>query len=331
MEKRHLNIKKVCAAALVFIMAFLIIIGSALITYNAQNDKNKDVGSVDREIIEDNIKPLIKNKVNKEDVNSEPSQEQSEEISNVESENSELIVDKKNELPLHTVENVYSGLLPKYNENSVAEIKAIYSSNEKQIFLTFDDGPTKEITPQILDILKEEQVPATFFVLGSRVELNPDLVKREFEEGHYIANHGYSHSYSTIYSSVQSVMDEYNATERAIQEAIGMSDYHSYLFRFPGGSSGGRYHDLKAEAKQFLANNGIASTNWNCLNGDAEASGRTEQELLTRLYESQGNNTSLIILMHDAYDKQATVNTLREVITHYKSEGYTFKNFYDIF
>lgn len=59
--------------------------------------------------------------------------------------------------------------------------------------------------------------------------------------------------------------------------------------------------------------------------------GRTEQELLTRLYESQGNNTSLIILMHDAYDKQATVNTLREVITHYKSEGYTFKNFYEIF
>ena len=240
MEERHLNMKKVCAAAFVFIMAFLIIFGSALITHNAQNSKN--VSAVEREIIEDNIKPLVKN----DEVN--------------------------NKLPLHTIESVYNGVLPQYNENSVSEIKAIYGSDEKQVFLTFDDGPTKEITPQILDILKEEQVPATFFVLGSRVELNPDLVKREFEEGHYIANHGYSHEYSNIYASVQSVIDEYNSTERAIQDAIGMSEYHSYLFRFPGGSSGGRYHDLKAEAKQFLADNGIASTNWNCLNGDAEVS-----------------------------------------------------------
>ena len=59
--------------------------------------------------------------------------------------------------------------------------------------------------------------------------------------------------------------------------------------------------------------------------------GRTEQELLNRLYESQGDNTSLIILMLDAHDKQTTVNILREVIQHYKTEGYTFKNFYDIF
>ena len=184
---------------------------------------------------------------------------------------------------------------------------------------------------EFYDILKEEQVPATFFVLGSRVELYPDTVKRAFEEGHYIANHGYSHNYSQIYTSTQTVIDEFNSTELAIQNAIGIKEYHSYLFRFPGGSSGGKYHNIKAEAKQILANNGIASTNWNCLNGDAEAVGRTEQELLTRLYQSQEDNTSLIILMHDAYDKQATVNTLREVIQHYKAEGYVFKNFYEIF
>ena len=314
MEERHLNMKKVCGAILVFLIALFIIIGSALITHNANNKK---VSNANKETIGNSVKP-----------SSETNKELNSKTGNLQ-ENSEL----QNEffLPLHTVENVYNGILPQYNSDGIQQIKNIYGSDEKQIYLTFDDGPTRAITPQILDILKEEQVPATFFVLGSRVELNPDLVKRAFEEGHYIANHGYSHTYSQIYASTQSVIDEYNATEKAIQEAIGMPEYHSYLFRFPGGSSGGKYNDLKAEAKQILANNGVASTNWNCLNGDAEGQGKTEEELLNRLYESQEDNTSLIILMHDAHDKQTTVNTLRQVIQKYKSEGYVFKNFYEIF
>lgn len=313
MEERHLNMKKVCGAILVFVMTLFIIIGSVLLTHNS--NKSKKVSNANKEIIENNIKPLNKNN---EELNSQSG--------NVEQQNETDFL-----LPLHTLENVYNGILPQYNLDAVQQIKNIYGSDEKQIYLTFDDGPTRAITPQILDILKEEQVPATFFVLGSRVELNPDLVKRAFEEGHYIANHGYSHTYSKIYESSQSVIDEYNATERAIQEAIGIPEYHSYLFRFPGGSSGGKYNDVKAEAKQILANNGIASTNWNCLNGDAEGQEKTEEDLLNRLYESQEDNTSLIILMHDAHDKQTTVNTLRQIIQKYKAEGYVFKNFYEIF
>lgn len=319
MEERHLNLKKVCGAVLVFVMAFLIIVGSALITRNAKN--NTKMSNTNQEIAQEN-KKLIENNEKTESVSEEKIETNVSVQQGVQSEFS---------LPIHSKKSIYNGLLPQYNPDSVQQIKNIYGSDEKQVYLTFDDGPTQTITPQILDILKEEQVPATFFVLGSRVELNPEIVKMAFEEGHYIANHGYSHTYSQIYASTQAVIDEYNATEKAIQEAIGMSEYHSYLFRFPGGSSGGKYHNIKAEAKQILANNGIASTNWNCLNGDAEALGRTEQELLTRLYQSQEDNTSLIILMHDAHDKQATVNTLREVIQHYKAEGYVFKNFYEIF
>ena len=321
MEEKHLNLKKVCGAILVFVMAFFIIVGSALITRNAKN--NIKLSETNQKIAQENEKVIEKDK--------EIQKVEKENISEKENLSVEQGIKSEFLLPIHSKENILKGFLPQYNPNSVQQIKDIYGSDEKQVYLTFDDGPTQAITPQILDILKEEQVPATFFVLGSRVELNPDLVKRAFEEGHYIANHGYSHTYSQIYASTQSVIDEYNATEKAIQDAIGISEYHSYLFRFPGGSSGGKYHDIKAEAKQILANNGIASTNWNCLNGDAEAVGRTEQELLTRLYQSQEDNTSLIILMHDAYDKQATVNTLREVVQHYKAEGYVFKNFYEIF
>jgi len=65
--------------------------------------------------------------------------------------------------------------------------------------LTFDDGPTTSVTPKILDILKEENVKATFFVIGKSAEEHPEIVKRAYDEGHYIANHGYSHNYKSIY------------------------------------------------------------------------------------------------------------------------------------
>ena len=95
-------------------------------------------------------------------------------------------------------------------------------TDKKQIALTFDTAWGNEDIPQILKILKQENVKATFFVLGSRVEKMPDMVKRMYEEGHYVASHGYSHVYEQIYSSPQSVLDEYNKTSELIKNAIGV-------------------------------------------------------------------------------------------------------------
>jgi len=226
---------------------------------------------------------------------------------------------------------VKGGKLPVANANSIALCKQAQTAHEKNIYLTFDDGPSPNVTPQVLSILDKYNVPATFFVLGSRVELYPELVRQEYEAGHYIANHGYTHTYSAIYSSVQSVLNEYDETETAIQNALGLREFHSYLFRFPGGSSGGPYNDLKAEAKSTLEGMGIASTNWNCLTGDAEGGSRTKEQLINRLYETAEGWTSLVVLMHDANDKQTTADALPEIIEHYLAEGYTFKNYYDIF
>lgn len=74
-------------------------------------------------------------------------------------------------------------------EEQLQSVENIYSQEEKSVFLTFDDGPTGAVTPFILDLLKQENIKATFFVLGNRAKANPELIKREFEEGHYIANH----------------------------------------------------------------------------------------------------------------------------------------------
>jgi len=224
-------------------------------------------------------------------------------------------------------------ILPVFNENGHEIIKNLYASEQKEVYLTFDDGPSKDITPQILDILKENNIKATFFVLGARVELYPDTLKRELEEGHYIANHGYSHSYSTIYENKDMVFEEFRKTEECIKNALENQDYNSYLFRFPGGSSGGRYEKIKAQARNMFREYGIAFTNWNCLTGDAAGS-NTKDECIQEMMETRftpGNHNTIILLMHDANDKSQTVEALPDVIKYFKDEGYEFKNFYEVF
>lgn len=219
--------------------------------------------------------------------------------------------------------------LPEFTEKGKENMATIYKSDKKRVFLTFDDGPSKAVTIPILDLLKQENIKATFFVLGSRVELYPDIVKREYEEGHYIANHGYSHMYSQIYSSVQSVLDEYNKTNDAVRSAIGVKEYNSHLFRFPGGVPGGRYAQLKKEAVAELDKNNIAHVDWNALTGDAE--GKTSvNELIEELQKTMGEKNSLVILMHDAGNKKTTYEALPTVISMLREKGYEFKSFYDI-
>ena len=144
-------------------------------------------------------------------------------------------------------------------QNKIVErVSHIYNSDYRRVFLTFDDGPSKSVTIPILDILKQNNVKATFFVLGSNAERYPEIVKRAYQEGHYIANHSFTHVYSNIYSSPQAVLDEYNRTEIAIKNAIGDQTYNSRVFRFPGGTSGGKYANIKAELPKVLNGLGIA-------------------------------------------------------------------------
>lgn len=218
---------------------------------------------------------------------------------------------------------------PVLTQKGKENMSQIYKSDKKRVFLTFDDGPSKTVTIPILDLLKQEKIKATFFVLGSRVELYPDIVKREYEEGHYIANHGYSHMYSQIYSSVQSVLDEYNKTNDAVRKAIGVKEYNSHLFRFPGGVPGGRYAQLKKEAVAELDKNNIAHVDWNALTGDAEGKNSVE-ELVSELQKTMGEKNSLVILMHDAGNKKTTYEALPTVIAMLREKGYEFKSFYDI-
>ena len=215
------------------------------------------------------------------------------------------------------------------SEEQIEAINHIYNSDEKRAFLTFDDGPSYSVTPKILDILKEENIKATFFVLGTMVKSNPEVLKREYEEGHYVANHGYSHVYKNVYKNENAPLEEYKKTNKLIQETLNNSNYESNVFRFPGGSVGGYYNDIKKKAKEVFQKNHIACLDWNALTYDADGA-KTKEEIIKNLKNTCKNQNSVVILMHDAPNKDITAETLPDVIDYLQKQGYTFCSLYDI-
>lgn len=216
----------------------------------------------------------------------------------------------------------------------IDKVKNIYNLTGKYVFLTFDDGPSYDkMTDNILDILKENNIKATFFMIGSMVEQYPDAVKRAYEEGHYIANHGYSTDNAVTYASKDKVLEEYNQTEESIREAIGNSTYNSKLFRFPGGSTG-NYSDVKEKAKELLEANEIAYIDWNADINDAakkeDGTSYTVEEMYQRMIQTTENKNIIVLLMHNYGTKTNSDQVLEQSITYLKNEGYEFKNFYDL-
>lgn len=250
----------------------------------------------------------------------------STENNNIEEDNKEVVSDVN---IIAEAKDVPIKKLPVLTEEGRQNMQNIYVTNEKVAYLTFDDGPSANITPQILKILDEYQIKATFFVLGCNVARYPHIVKQEYDTGHYIANHGYSHAYDSIYSNPQVVLDEYVTTEGLVREAIGVNEYSSHLFRFPGGSGGKKYATVKAQAKQLLSDNNILYIDWNSLTNDSV--GRpTEESIIRDLVSTVGNKNSVVILMHDAASKQLTASMLPHVLNYLIQQGYKFKTFYDV-
>ena len=215
------------------------------------------------------------------------------------------------------------------SEELKEKIKNHVEENEKIAYLTFDDGPNAQVTPKELKILKKEDVKATFFVIGKNVEAHPEIVKQAYEEGHYIGNHGYSHNNSILYKNDENFINEIRKTDEAISKAIGEENYSSKIFRFPNGFMTKSYRKRKDRAEELLKEMNYSYLDWNCLNNDSVKK-YSKQELLNNLKKTSRNKGSLEVLMHDTKDVSDSSTILRESIEYLKSEGYEFKNFYNL-
>lgn len=217
-----------------------------------------------------------------------------------------------------------------FTPEQVEKVKQIYNSSEKKIaYLTFDDGPSTNVTPLILDVLKRENIKATFFVLGNNAKWHSEILKRIRQEGHYIANHGYSHDYDKIYKDYESLMNDYNLCEQAIKDSLGEPYYKTRIFRFPGGSNGGKYSKFKREAKAQMKEQNITYLDWNALTCDAEGI-PTRESILANLQATTEGKNNIVVLMHDLSTKILTYETLTEVINYLRAQGYEFGDMYDL-
>ena len=204
----------------------------------------------------------------------------------------------------------------------------LVNQKEKIAYLTFDDGPTLKSTSKILDILSEENGKATFFVIGKHVKEHPELVKRTYDEGHYIANHSYSHN-NKLYANADSFLDEILSTDVEICKAIGKENYSSHVFRFPNGYMAPSFKTKKQEYAKLFSDIDYTYIDWNALNKDSEKK-YSHTELLNNLKNSSKNKGTLVILMHDTSDVNETHLVLKDSIHYLKEQGYIFQNFYDL-
>lgn len=191
------------------------------------------------------------------------------------------------------------------------------------IYLTFDDGPSNSITSKLLDILKEEDVKATFFVISGCSNFN-SLVRREYNEGHTVALHSYTHKYDSIYHSVDAYYNDLNKIRNQVYAVTGE---YSNIIRFPGGSSNTiskRYSvGIMSTLVNSVLDNGYHYFDWNISSGDAGGVSSSE-EVYNNVINGLKYNRSNVVLMHDFENNYYTLNAIRDIIRYGKENGYTF-------
>ena len=190
------------------------------------------------------------------------------------------------------------------------------------IYLTFDDGPSAR-TAEILDILKEKDVKATFFVVGCSDEAGKALLRRIVEEGHTLAMHTYSHNYKKIYASVEDYLADMYQIFSQIKEETGVTPS---LFRFPGGSINGYNSGIYQELITEMLRRGFVPFDWNISSKDAASSKAQPADVLVNNVVTDAKKVSRgVVLMHDAGAKTTTVQALGPMIDQLKDMGFELK------
>lgn len=188
----------------------------------------------------------------------------------------------------------------------------------KTIYLTFDDGPAGKITSNILDILKENEVHATFFLIGEQIKGQEDLVKRIYDEGHAIGLHSMTHKKNHLYCSNDQFLKEMLDTQELISSIVPIKPT---ILRFPFGCNNNTYKITK-DMVDLLHDNNLRIYDWNADSGDGANPNSSPSRLLKN---AQCKKNRVILLMHCGYLSKNTVKALPCIINYYKDNGYEFK------
>lgn len=200
----------------------------------------------------------------------------------------------------------------------------VNKESKKTVYLTFDDGPSKN-TSHLLAILKKYNIKATFFVIGPVDDTKknyPELLKAIVTEGHTIAPHTYSHDYSKIYSSCQNFMEDFSQIKNLITDTVSVD---SCIYRFPGGSRNRNASvDIVNQVIETLKQQGYVYYDWNIVSGDDTAVVYSPETLYNNVITKIDNFDSPVILFHDASLCTTTADAVDLIIAELLKRGYTF-------
>lgn len=191
----------------------------------------------------------------------------------------------------------------------------------KTMYLTFDDGPSEESTNAILDVLKERNIKATFFVVGENVEKHPETARRIVEEGHTIGIHCYRHDYDEIYASADGYIEDFERACRVVYETTGAE---VKLFRFPGGSVNHYNRAVYEEIIERMTAKGFIYFDWNASLEDAVTPSPEPQTLIENAMESTLKRKKVVMLGHDiVYSTALCLDDLIDAFPEYRMEPLT--------
>lgn len=187
----------------------------------------------------------------------------------------------------------------------------------KIIYLTFDDGPAGKVTSGILDILKAEEVPATFFVIGNQIENQEELILRMKNEGHSIGLHSFTHDRNKLYSNNEGFIKEM----LAVQERLFQVTDETYcILRFPFGSTNNTY-TLSKSMVDLIHQHNFKIYDWTQDTYDG-ANPNSSPECIYK--KSISEKDSIVLLMHCGGINKNSVLALPRIIKYYKEKGYQF-------
>lgn len=209
----------------------------------------------------------------------------------------------------------------KYPEMVVKDVPAQSADDAKAVYLTFDDGPSKNTTV-ILDALKAANAHATFFVIGKNIAGHEDLLKRMVAEGHTVAIHTYSHDYKAIYASVDAFLDDFQKTYQAIYDACGV---YPTMFRFPGGSINSYNAALYEQIIAEMTRRGFVYYDWSVSSEDATGKKLTSAQIAANVANGVAGSKHPVVLMHDSAEKTATAGAVQGMIQQLTAKGYICK------